>query len=349
MVVDARQMEILNQKKIVVVQTAFIGDAVLTLPMLEVLAKNNLNVTIDVVTIPKTSEIFQASQFVNEVIVYDKRNTHKGFKALFSFARMLSDKGYSYIVAPHRSLRTSLLVLFTGIKESVGFNNSSFSIVYKHLVDYPYTLHEVARNISLVSSSTAEKYSSYLPKMQFYDESKKKIDIFISTIAKDKNIIAIAPGSVWETKRYPAAHFISITRALINKNYLILLIGSEVEFKLNEEIQKAVGNNCINIAGSHSIPETIYLLTKCNLLITNDSAPTHFGMAADIPVLTIYCSTVEDFGFSPYNGKSGTVSLNDLPCKPCGVHGYEVCPLSHFNCGQKLLPEVVLAKIDMLL
>ena len=342
-------MEILNQIKIVVVQTAFIGDAVLTLPMLEVLAKNNPDAIIDIVTIPKTSEIFQASPFVNEVIVYDKRNTHKGFKALLSFARMLGNKGYSYIVAPHRSLRTSLFVLFSGIKESVGFNISSFPIVYKHLVDYPYELHEVARNISLVSTNGAEKYSSYLPMMLFSDESKKKIDFFISSIAKDKKIIAIAPGSVWETKRYPVEHFLSLVRTLISKNYLILLIGSEVEFKLNEEIQKAVGINCVNIAGSYSILETIYLLTKCNLLITNDSAPTHFGMAADIPVLTIYCSTVPDFGFFPYTGKSGTISLNDLPCKPCGIHGYEVCPLSHFNCGQKLLPEVVLAKIDTLL
>ena len=148
-------MEILNQKKIVVVQTAFIGDAVLTLPMLEVLAKNNPDAIIDIVTIPKTSEIFQASPFVNEVIVYDKRNTHKGFKALLSFARMLGNKGYSYIVAPHRSLRTSLLVLFSGIKESVGFNNSSFSMVYKHLVDYPYEMHEVARNIALVPELVA--------------------------------------------------------------------------------------------------------------------------------------------------------------------------------------------------
>ncbi|MFA6981172.1 MAG: glycosyltransferase family 9 protein [Ignavibacteriaceae bacterium] len=342
-------MEILNQKKIVVVQTAFIGDVVLTLPMLEVLAQNNLDAIIDIVTIPNTSEIFQASPFVNEVIVYDKRNTHKGFKSLISFARMLGDKGYSYIVAPHRSLRTSLLVLFSGIKESVGFNISSFPIVYKHLVDYPYELHEVARNISLVSSSTAEKYSSYLPKMQFSDDTKKKIDIFISTIAKDKNIIAIAPGSVWETKRYPVEHFISITRALINKNYLILLIGSDLEYKLNEEICKAVGENSINIAGKNSLSETIYLLSKCNLLITNDSAPTHFGMAADIPVLTIYCSTVPDFGFAPYNSKSGTISFTDLQCKPCGIHGYEVCPLSHFDCGQKLLPELVLEKIDTLL
>ena len=342
-------MEILNQKKIVVVQTAFIGDAVLTLPMLEVLANNNPDAKIDVVTIPRNAEIFLASPFVNEVLVFDKRNTHKGIKALYSFARMLGSRGYSVVIAPHRSLRSSLLVLLSGIKESTGFTNAAFPIVYKHQVDYEYDLHESARNISLVSNNVAKEYSLYLPKMIFSEDTKKKVDDFVNSITKRKKIIAVAPGSVWETKRYPTGHFITIIRALINKNYLILLTGSAAEYKLNEEICKAVGENCKNVAGKNNLVETVYLLSKCSLLITNDSAPTHFGMAANIPVLTIYCSTVKDFGFYPYNGKSGTISFTDLRCKPCGIHGYEVCPLSHFNCGQKLLPEIVLEKIETLL
>ncbi|MCK9210152.1 MAG: lipopolysaccharide heptosyltransferase II [Ignavibacteriaceae bacterium] len=342
-------MEILNQNKIVVIQTAFLGDAVLTLPMLEVLAEKNPNAKIDVVTIPKNSEIFLASPFVNDVIIYDKRNTHKGIKALFTFAKDLRKKNYDVIVAPHRSLRTSLLVLFSGIKESIGFCNSTFSLVYKHPVSYNYKLHETVRNISLISDEAENRYSKYLPKVFFTDEIKQKVDELFSSFSTERKTIAIASGSIWFTKRYPKEYFITISRALINKNYLILLIGSDGEYNLNEEIRQALNENCINLAGKYSIIETIYLLTKCSLLITNDSAPTHFGMAANIPVLTIYCSTVPDFGFSPYNEKSSSVGLNNLTCKPCGIHGYQSCPLSHFNCGQKLLPENVLEKLETLL
>jgi len=346
---DARPMEILNQKKIVVIQTAFLGDAVLTLPMLEIVAIKNPNAKIDVVTIPKNSEIFLASPFVNEVIIYDKRNKHKGIKALFTFAKDLRQKNYNVIIAPHRSLRTSLLVLFSGIKESFGFSNAIFSLVYKYPVSYKYHLHETARNISLVSDDAEKIYSKYLPKVFFTDEIKQKVDEHLSSFHTGRKIIAIAPGSIWFTKRYPEEHFISLSRALIQKNYLILLIGSEGEFNLNEEVRQALNGNCINIAGKYSVVETIYLLTKCSLLITNDSAPTHFGMAANIPVMTIYCSTVPGFGFSPYNEKSSFVGLNNLACKPCGIHGYQECPLSHFNCGQKLLPENVLEKLETLL
>ena len=51
------------------------------------------------------------------------------------------------------------------------------------------------------------------------------------------------------------------------------------------------------------------------------------------PVLTIYCSTVPEFGFYPYNKKSSYISFNDLNCKPCGIHGYEKCPIKSFDCG----------------
>ena len=342
-------MEILNQNKIVVVQTAFLGDAVLTLPMLEVLAEKNPAAQIDVVTIPKNVEIFSASPFVNEVIIYDKRLSHRGMKALWFFAKELSKKNYDVIIAPHRSLRTSLLVLFSGIKESVGFSNSSFPLVYKYKVEYKYHQHETERNISLVSDELKSKYSALLPKIIYNESIEKKVGDFLSSIDQTKKIIAISPGSVWLTKRYPKEHFITLSRTLIDRNYLILLIGSEAEFSLNEEIKKSQNDNCINVAGKFSVVETVYLLSKCCLLVTNDSAPTHFGMAANIPVVTVYCSTVPDFGFSPYNGKSSIVSLSGLPCKPCGIHGYEACPLAHFDCGQKLLPEQVLNEIESIL
>lgn len=90
----------------------------------------------------------------------------------------------------------------------------------------------------------------------------------------------------------------------------------------------------------------IHGITKhVKLLISNDSAPTHLGMCADIPVLTIFCSTVPGFGFYPYNEQSKTISFSNLDCKPCGIHGYRKCPIETFDCGYKLLPEMVIEKI----
>lgn len=81
------------------------------------------------------------------------------------------------------------------------------------------------------------------------------------------------------------------------------------------------------------------------MLISNNSAPVYLGMCADIPVLTIYCYTVKNFGFYPYNDKSSCISYDDRYCKPCGIHGHDQCPVKTFDCGDKLLPETVISKL----
>ena len=70
------------------------------------------------------------------------------------------------------------------------------------------------------------------------------------------------------------------------------------------------------------------------------------AMAADIPVITVYCSTVPGFGFYPYNTMSSFVSYDDLLCKPCGIHGHAKCPVKTFDCGNKLLPQQIIGKIQ---
>ena len=95
--------------------------------------------------------------------------------------------------------------------------------------------------------------------------------------------------------------------------------------------------------------ESIELLKRVEILISNDSAPTHLGVCADIPVLTIYCSTVPEFGFYPYNKKSSYISYDDLECKPCGIHGLKECPIKTFNCGNLIEPLQVFMKIKEML
>ena len=72
-------------------------------------------------------------------------------------------------------------------------------------------------------------------------------------------------------------------------------------------------------------------------------------MVNDIKVLTLYCSTVAEFGFYPYNSKSKYLSFDNLKCKPCGIHGFKECPINTFDCGNKLKPEIVIEEAEKLL
>lgn len=333
------------KEKILIIQTAFLGDAILTLPLIQYLKKKNPNRSIDILCIPTTLEIFNHSKFINEVIVYDKKST--SISALFDIIKKIKKNDYDYIYSPHRSFRTALIIFFSRVNETIGFNTASLNSVYKKKVKYNTRIHEVARNLSLADFDFQNENWQILPELNIPQQVFDKINELI--ITQNKKIAAIAPGSVWFTKIYPKEYYIEICRYLQSKNYKIVLLGSKDDALVCNEIINAVKENCESLAGKISIIESIAFLKKCSILICNDSAPTHMAMIADIPVLTIYCSTIPQFGFFPYNQKSDYCSFDDLDCKPCGIHGHKKCPVNTFDCGFKLKPSIVIDKINSIL
>ncbi|MFC2103210.1 glycosyltransferase family 9 protein [Bacteroidota bacterium] len=336
-------------ERILVIQTAFLGDAILTLPMIQALKVKNNRQIVDVLSIPSTEEVFLSSPYVDNVIVMDKRKTHRGLLALNRFIQKLKCNNYTKIYSPHRSFRSAYMTLGLDVRESYGFNNSSLKFVYKYITDYNYQHHEVQRNLSLIGKETDSSGWKILPEISVSENQKARVNDLLAKTRLTDSFITIAPGSVWKTKRYPKESFIQIIKLLVTSGEKVLLIGGSDDKRLCDEIQSEVDSEIIVFAGNLVIPETVWLLKKSKLLITNDSAPTHLGMSADIPVITLYCSTVPDFGFYPYNNKSSVLSYDKLDCKPCGIHGYRDCPVKTFDCGHRLLPEDIINEAKRLI
>jgi heptosyltransferase-2 len=334
---------------ILVIQTAFLGDAILTLPMLQVLKKKNSECKLDVLAIPSTEKIFLSSPSVDDVLVIDKRDKHRSLKGLNNFIKELKKKSYSKIYSPHRSIRSAYITFRLGVKETYGFDNSSLKYAYKNIVNYRQADHEVQRNLQLIGEMTEDNNWKILPEINIDETGKNKVADFLLSSKIEVEFIAVAPGSVWETKRYPKEYFSEVIKSLVLKNEKIILIGGKNDKSLCDEIAYDFNDKVENLAGRFSVTETIHLLRSAKLLITNDSAPTHMGLCVDIPVLTIYCSTVPGFGFYPYNNKSRYLSYDELECKPCGIHGYRKCPVKSFDCGYELLPADILKEVEKML
>lgn len=325
---------------ILVIQTAFPGDAILTLPLIQKISEKYPNSHIDVLCIPATKSIFDASPFVDSAITFDKKQNEKGINGLLRIVKKIRLNNYDIVISPHRSARSSLISFFSGSGKRISFDKSALSFLYTKLVKYNSDWHEVKRNLSLLDSTYDEEWK-ILPILKVEENVKSKIDQLIKSIAS-KKIIAIAPGSVWETKKYPIEHYKSLVENFVDDGFHILIIGGANDHKLGEILKKVKSEHVSNYCGELNFIESYYLITKTNLLISNDSAPTHLGVAADIPVLTIFCSTIPGFGFYPYNQKSRTLSIDDLYCKPCGIHGHNKCPEGHFRCGWEVTSNEVL-------
>jgi heptosyltransferase-2 len=331
----------MNVEKILFIQTAFIGDAILSLPAIQKLRKIFPDSVINVLCIPESKEIFEASKFIDEVIVLDKKGKHRSILSTLKFGKELKEKKYTKVYSSHRSFRTALLVLSLRINDSFGFDNASLKHVYKTLVKYDINKHEVQRNLDLIGYNYDDVSWKILPQVQADEEAKKKTSDFRFKNKLENGFIAVAPGSVWNTKKYPQNYFEQVIEYYLGKNYNLVLIGGKSDKEICLNI-KSKFEAVVDASGIFNIIESIELLRYASLLISNDSAPTHFGMCADVKVLTIYCSTIPGFGFYPYNSKSKFISFDELECKPCGIHGHKKCPINTFDCGIKLHPNKII-------
>ncbi len=331
--------------KILVIQTAFIGDAVLTLPMIQELKKKNRNDKIDVLTIPDSAILFQNSPFVNGVIVFDKKSKDKGIRSLIKVIRRIRSKKYNSVISPHRSFRSGLIAMFSGAKTRISFSNSQLKSAYNKIVPYRKEYHEVQRNLSLIDFTFKEENWKIRPEFLYKKEYEENVKEFLKSSGFENKNIAVAPGSIWFTKRYPAERYVEVIEFLIKNNFNVFLIGGKSDEDLCNGIQSEFNDNVYSVAGKFNLMETIMFLRNMELLISNDSAPTHLGVSAGIKVLTLYCSTVPDFGFYPYNNGSLFLSFDDLNCKPCGIHGHNFCPLGTFDCANKLTSEFIIENI----
>jgi heptosyltransferase-2 len=161
--------------------------------------------------------------------------------------------------------------------------------------------------------------------------------------------IALAPGARHATKRWPADRFAELGRMLARRyDARIILLGGEAERALCAEVMHAIGGDVVNLSGRISFLESAAAIDICSVVVTNDSAIAHIAAARKRPVVTIFGSTVTEFGFAPYAVPNVVVENVGLYCRPCTSIGRADCPEGHFRCMLEITPEMVAVAVGEL-
>jgi heptosyltransferase-2 len=335
-----------KDSKILIIQTAFIGDVILTTPLLNTLFRSVQGITIDFLTTPASAGLIETNPAIREVLIYDKRGRDRGLAGIRKMAGELRKRAYDLCICPHRSLRSAYLAYRSGAELRIGFNTSSWRGAFSHIVPYREDIHEIERNLSLLNPlDIPVKLEN--PSV-FPDENDRKVVEAVlaeTSGASSDRLFAVAPGSVWPTKRWPAENYADFCRQLAAIGLKPVLIGSSNDDPLCRTISGLAGS-ALNYAGKFTLRQTAYLLTKCHGLLTNDSAPLHLGMAADIPVFAIFGPTVPGFGFAPFGEHGFVIERKDVGCRPCGIHGGKKCPVKTFACMELITPGEVFKKVQ---
>ncbi len=343
---------LLDFNNFAIIQTAFLGDVTLSLYLVQALRNLHKTANITFVTTPLGSSVSSVCKSIDNIITYDKYGLQKGLNGIKRVSNLLIERKIDCIIAPHRSFRTTLLTFLSKPKFSVAFNRNSLSFFYSKRVKYHKHYHEIDRNLSLLKAFEDTKKNFVLNiniELEIHPADKNYIEnkLNLLDIQDDHILIAVAPGSVWKTKRWLEGHFIELISMFNFNGFKPVLLGSKEDY----EICKRISDNTdgINFAGELTIPQVIYLLSKTNLLVTNDSAPTHFAGLVNCPTLTIYGPTSPIFGFYPRGKHDKSIQIDNLKCKPCSVHGSDDCPIKTHSCMRDLKPNLVFENaIDIL-
>ena len=265
--------------KVLIIQTAFLGDAVLVTSLLEKIRIESPETAFHLVVRKGNESIFQAYTHacLQRVWTYDKANKRASWLDLQS---NLKQESFDKVFVVQRFFGMGLLSLMIGSKQVFGFAKNSLSWFFTKSYAHPFGtgIHEVERNTALLSDWLGNKvYKPFLNPLKVQ--------------APATNYICISPGSVWETKRTPVRVWIDFIK-LLPASQPVVLMGAPNEVHLAEEIEKACPQNTIvNEAGKHGLVDAIRIYQHSMMSYVNDSGPMHICSAVDTPTVAVFCST----------------------------------------------------------
>lgn len=314
-------------KKFLLIQTAFIGDAILATAVLEKLHQSYPKAQIDVVFRKGNEVLLENHPFVHHVFIWNKKN--EKYQNLFKLIQQIRKEKYDWVINLQRFLATGLLTVLSNAKNTVGFDKNPLSVFFTKRIKHNFStkaqfVHEVDRNLALVkhlTDTTFIKPKLYPPELDSFQRAKK--------------YICIAPASVWATKQLPFHKWLELIRKIDGAISIYLLGAPSDGLFLAKIIKESKHPDIQNLAGKLSLLQSAALMKDALMNYVNDSAPLHLASAVNAPVTAFYCSTIPAFGFTPLSDvhfiKETTEKLN---CRPCGLHGLGACPLGHFKCGE---------------
>lgn len=321
---------------------------ILTTPLLAHLARSTDAGTVDVVATPQGASLLKGHPAVGRLVAYDKRGADSGisgFRRVVNTIRSIDKDDVVYLA--QGSIRSAMLALAARYPNRIGFDTADGRWLYTKRVKYREDLHHSQRLLSLAeeqpsASSALPALGESRPRLYPSQADKQAVDALLSEAEFDGSVplVAVAPGSVWATKRWP--YYPDLAR-LLPGDWRIVVVGSAQDRGLAGLIVAAAPGRTIDATGHLSLLASAELIGRASVLITNDSAPLHMASAMNTPTVAVFGPTAPRLGFGPLAARNAIAEIVDLECRPCHAHGPMTCPLGHFNCMRHLDADRVFA------
>src|SRR5690554_4472643 len=262
-------------QRFLIIQTAFLGDVILSTPVIAELHRIYPEAKIDVIVRKGNESLLANNPKINKVFIWDKK---KGkYKSLLKVIKSIRKFRYDEVITLQRYVNAGLMAISAKAKSRVGFDKNAFARVYNTTVPHSLEsgMHEVERNLSTVAHHGVK--TLVRPELYPSKEDFEQVQIY-----KTEKYFCLAPASVWETKKLPTGKWIELAESLIDKGK-IMLIGGPDDSDLCSEIQKSFPRRVHNLAGKLSLLASAALVKDAEMNYVNDSGPLHICSAMNAP------------------------------------------------------------------
>lgn len=314
---------------ILVIRLSSLGDILLTTPVLRALKQEYSNAKIDFVVKKEFKETLLLNPNISSLFVYEKDKAKK----------MNSDlraNNYDLVIDLQNNLRSNRLT--NGLNTKI-YRFKKHSIKKILLVWFKINFLKDLKTISKRYAETAiVNLNGESPELFLPDNLSPLLEDGIA-------YIGFCPGAKHFTKRWLPEYFILLGNELVKLGYKIVLFGGKSDDALCKEISSNI-HGCVNLQNDNQLLQTALDMKKCKIILTNDSGLMHTASAVGIPLISIFGSTVKEFGFFPDGVQNLTLENKSLSCRPCSHIGKSNCPKKHFKCMKEITPEFVLTQIQ---
>jgi heptosyltransferase-2 len=338
--------------RLLVAQTGFLGDVVLTTPLLTALRHQLGPASLTVLTTPQARPLLEYHPAVDHVLVDAKRAAGRGIRGLLRTAHRIRQARFTLAVAPHKSFRTALLLALAGIPRRVGFRQSAGWFLYHHTVRRDTQLHEIERVLCLMRAFGVEpQVCARAPQVAYGEAARLNAHALLNEagVHETEPVFMVCPGSAWPTKRWTVEGYALLVRRLEQAYGRTLICGGPDDEPIARAVQAQARGRGVYLAGRADLQTFLALIDRARVVVSNDSAPMHLAVARGVPVVAIFCATTPSLGYSPYSEQAVVVEKKDLFCRPCRRHGGPACPRGTEDCMRLVSVQDVLAGIDQLL
>lgn len=327
-----------EKKTAILIQTAFLGDLLLSIPLMKKMSETH---EVSLICRKGLGSFFQSLGLVHQVFEVQKSDAKSYDRVRQSFSQSVD-----LLVCPHMSFRSAWLAFQLPAKKKISFqtwwNFWAFDQRRKKRMGLPDALRQldlaslwddqILKKIDAYENHSSVEEKQYGPVPEW---ASMQVVEYQPKVTRGQKTVAIFPGSVWPTKRWTLDGFTELANKFLESGYQVVLMGGKEEVDLGQQIQNKYPQ-VKSVIGQYSLLESLQFLQTVDLVISNDSGSQHLAAAAGTPTVSIFGPTVLSQGFRPWNSKVRIVENVGLFCRPCGKHGHKKCPRGTHECMTKI-------------